>query len=139
VTLTTDPQKWDRDLELVPGTTFTGSLALIVTESVGTYAAWFGSTLIGAALGLVIPLLTVPKAQRRWVDWLAGALTGAAIILTVWASVVVFSVWRRWRPHERSPLPGLDALLVMPALAVVHFAIVVGVCHGLIAWITAGG
>ena len=32
ITLTTDPQKWDRDLELVPGTTAVGTVALTVTR-----------------------------------------------------------------------------------------------------------
>ena len=75
VTLTTDPQKWDRDLELVPGTTAVGTVALAVTGWLGFYGPLW-STLLGALLGLFIPWLTIAKAERWRIDWLA-ALTGA--------------------------------------------------------------
>src|SRR5205823_11096780 len=82
VTLTTDPQRWDRDLELVPGTTAVGTAALAVTGWVGFLGPlWSG--LLGAALGLLIPVLTVPKAERWRIDWFIGLLTGAAIVLTI--------------------------------------------------------
>ena len=35
-------------------------------------------------LGLLIPWVTIPKAERRWFDWPAGALTGAAIVFTIY-------------------------------------------------------
>jgi hypothetical protein len=136
VTLTTDPQKWDRDLELVPGTTPVGTAALSLTGWAG-FLGPLWSTLLGAVLGSTIPWLTVPKAERRWVDWLAGALTGAAIVLTIWASALVFSIWRWRRFRDRPYQP--RRYVVLPALAVAHFAIVLAVCNGLIAWITAGG
>jgi uncharacterized membrane protein YeaQ/YmgE (transglycosylase-associated protein family) len=136
VTLTTDPQKWDRDLELVPGTTPVGTVALAVTGWVG-FLGPLWSSLLGASLGLLIPRLTVPKAERKRYDRLAGAVIGAAIVLTIWASALVFAVWRRYSFRDRSFHP--SRYVVLPALAVVHFAIVFGVCHALIAWITAGG
>ncbi|MBP3953795.1 hypothetical protein J8F10_00575 [Gemmata sp. G18] len=136
VTLTTDPQQWDRDLELVPGTTPVGTVALAVTEcSNGLGLLW--SALLGAVLGLAIPWLTVRKAERRRGDWLAGALTGAAIALTIWGSALVFGLWRHYRFRGQPKQPA--RFIVLPALAVVHIGIVALVCHGLIAWITAAG
>ena len=87
VTLTTDPQKWDRDLELVPGTTSVGTVAVAVTGWVGFFGPLW-SALLGACLGLMIPRLAVQPAERRRVDLLAGALTGAAIVLTIAASAL---------------------------------------------------
>jgi hypothetical protein len=136
VTLTTDPQKWDRDLELVPGTTPVGTVAAAVTGWAG-FLGPLWSALLGAALGLAIPRLTVPKAERRRIDWLAGALIGAAIVLTVWASALVFWAWRRMRFRDRPARPQL--YVVLPVLAVAHFAVVLGACNGLIAWMKAGG
>ncbi len=135
ITLTTDPQKWDRDLELVPGTTPVGTTALAVTGWAG-FLGPLWSAMLGAILGLAIPRLTVPKAERRRVDWLAGALTGASIVLTIWVSALVFSIWRwrRFRDHPNQP----RRYVVLPALAVAHFVIVLGVCNGLIEWIAAG-
>jgi hypothetical protein len=136
VTLSTDPQKWDRDLELVPGTTSTGTLALAITGWLG-FLGPLWSALLGAALGLLIPRLTIPFAERRWYDRLAGALVGAAIVLSIWASAVVFAIWRRYALRDRSFHP--SRYVVLPALAVAHFAIVLAACHGLLAWISAGG
>jgi hypothetical protein len=136
VTLTTDPQKWDRDLELVPGTTPVGTAAVAVTGWAGFLGPlWSG--MLGAVLGLAIPWLTVPKAERRWFDWLAGAAIGAAIVLTIWASALVFAAWRGLRFRGRPNQP--RRYVVLPVLAVVHFAVVFAVCRGLMAWITAEG
>jgi hypothetical protein len=135
VTLTTDPQQWDRDLELVPGTTAVGTVALTVKEwSNGIAMLWSGA--LGALLGLFIPWLTIAKADRSRIDWLAGALTGAFIVLTIWASAVVFAIWRSQRFGDQPKQP--SRYLVLPALALVHFGIVLAVCNGLIRWITAG-
>src|SRR5262249_45019177 len=96
---------------------------------------WSG--LLGACLGLAITWLTVPKANRRWIDWLAGALTGAAITLTIWASAAVLAVWLRLRFRDQPNRPDRSHLLVMLLmLAVVHFAIVFGVCKGLMYWLS---
>lgn len=136
VTLTTDPQKWDRDLELVPGTTPVGTAAVAVTGWAGFLGPlWSG--MLGTALGLLIPWMTIPKAERRWFDWPAGALTGAAIVFTIWASALALAAWRGltfrnqpWQPRR---------YVVLPVLAVAHFAVVFAVCRGLMAWITAEG
>ena len=135
VTLTADPQKWDRDLDLVPGTTAVGTAARAVTEW-GWFLGPLCSALLGAVLGLAIPRLTVPRGERRRIDWLAGAATGAAIVLTVWASALVFSAWRwqRFRDVPNQP----RRYVVLPALAAAHFAVVFAVCHGLIAGLAAG-
>jgi hypothetical protein len=134
VTLATDPQKWDRDLELVPGTTLAGSLAVAVAGWMGFLGPlWSG--LLGAALGLVITPLMLPKGERQRIDWLGGMLTGAAIVLTIWASTVVFLVWRsqRFSDHPKQ----MKHYAVLPALAIVHFSLVLAVCNGLLAWIMA--
>lgn len=133
VTFSTDPRTWDRDLELVPGTTLKGTVAMAVTRCPG-YVALLLSALIGAALGVFIPWLTIPKDIRRWQDWEAGAATGAAIAFTVWASALVFALWR-WERLRGRPEPSWRAV---PALAIIHFAVVVVVGQGLIAWLTAG-
>lgn len=136
VTLTTDPQQWDRDLELVPGTTTVGAVALAVTGWVG-FLGPLWAALLGAALGLMIPWLTIPKAERRRGDWLSGAAIGAAIVLTIWISALAFTVWQGMRFPDRPYR--LRRYVVLSALAVVHFAIVFAACHGLIAWITTTG
>jgi len=134
VTLSTDPRTWDRDLELEPGTTTVGTLALAMTEE-SSWIKLIPSSLLGAVLGLLIPSLTVAKHERVRTDWLAGALTGAAIVLSLWASLIVFGIWRNSRFGDRPRQP--SRWLVVPALAAVHFAIVWAVCTGLIAWINA--
>jgi hypothetical protein len=136
VTLSTDPQKWDRDLELVPGTTPTGTLALAITGWVG-FLGPLWSAMLGAALGLLIPRLTIPNADRKRHDRLAGALIGAAIVLSVWASAVAFAVWRRYAFRDRPFHP--NRYVVLPVLAVAHFAIVFAVCHALLTWLAAHG
>lgn len=136
VTLTTDPQRWDRDLELVPGTTRAGTVALAVTGWLG-FLGPLWSALLGAVLGLAIPRLIVPKADRWRVDWLAGAATGAAITLTIWSSALVLLTW--WRLRFRDSPVRLRPYVVVLALAVVHFGVVVAVCNGLIAWLKANG
>jgi hypothetical protein len=134
VTLARDPQKWDRDLELVPGMTPVGSVALAVTGWVG-FLGPLWSALLGAMLGLMIPRLTVSRAERRRIDWLAGALTGAAIALSIWVSAIVFAAWRWLKFRDRPNQP--SRYVVLPLLAIVHFAIVFAVCRGLMAWIGA--
>ncbi|HKB05506.1 MAG TPA: hypothetical protein VKD90_24995 [Gemmataceae bacterium] len=136
VTLTPDPQQWDRDLELVPGTTAAGTMALAVTGWAGKYAlVW--SILLGATLGLLLPVVTVRGADRQSADWLFGVLSGAAVAFSLWACLAVFGIWRslrsEWRP--RRPV----AYAAVPALAVAHFGIVYGVCRGLAAWIVSEG
>lgn len=133
VTLTTDPQQWDRDLELLPGTTLAGSTALAVTGWLGFWGPLW-SALLGTILGLLIPWMMVARSERSWFDWLAGALTGAAIVLTIWASAAVFAVWRSQRGSPSQP----SRYLVLPALAILHFGIVFAVCNGLIRWIKMG-
>jgi hypothetical protein len=136
LTLTTDPQQWDRDLELVRGTTPAGFVAVSVTGWAG-FLGPLWSAMLGAVLGLAIPLVTIPKAERRWFDWLAGAATGAAIVFTVWASALVFATWRgltfRGQPYRPR------RYVVLPILAVTHFALVFAVCRGLMAWIVTEG
>lgn len=136
VALTNDPQQWDRDLELVPGTTPTGTAAVAVVGW-GGFLGPLWSALLGAALGLVLPWVAIPDSERRRRDWLAGALTGAAIAGTVWASVVVYSAWR-WRRFPGSP-SRLELFALLPLLAAAHFGVVWAVCHGLMAWIAAAG
>ncbi|HEY1378155.1 MAG TPA: hypothetical protein VGF55_15240 [Gemmataceae bacterium] len=135
VTLTTDPQQWDRDLELVPGTTPNGAAALAVIGAGGLVI--LASALLAAPVGLIIPWLTVAKADRHSVDWLAGVLIGAAIVFTIWASALLLAVWAGWlRFRGRRVRPyGTLALLL---LAVLHFAVVFAVCRGLMAWIDTG-
>lgn len=132
ITLPTDTRLWDRDLDLEPGTTAAGTVALAVTGWAG-FLGPLWSSLLGAALGLAIPLFTVPRTVRKRADWLAGALTGAAIVLTIWASLLVFTVWRWWRFRGQPRQP--RRYIVLPALAAVHFAVVAGVCYGLMAWL----
>jgi hypothetical protein len=136
VTLTNDPQKWNRDLELVPGTTPIGTVALAVTGWAG-FLGPLWSALLGALLGLAITPLTIPRVKRRWGDWFAGALTGASIVLTIAASAVVFFLWRALRLRDQPSRP--SGYLVLMALAVAHFALVLAACHGLIAWMTVAG
>ena len=133
VTLTPDPQQWDRDLELVSGTTAAGSVALLVTGDSGTQLAWLGFALLGAAVGLGLPWVTVPRADRRGVDWACGAVTGAALVLTLWASLVVLLFWRnvRFAGQPNQPL----RYLVLPALALAHWLATAGVCSALRWWV----
>jgi hypothetical protein len=124
VTLTDNPQVWDRDLELVPGASTGGQVSLAITgwvQDVGL--GW--SALLGALLGLFLPRLTVPRADRSWADYLGGALTGAAILFTVWASALVFAIWRSARFREGVGPP--RRYLAIFALAVVHFLIVLAI------------
>lgn len=136
VTLTTDPRKWDQDLELVPGTTLVGTVAVAVAGW-DERLSFFLSALLGAVLGLPIPWLTVPRAGRQPADWVAGALTGAAIVFTIWVAALVFSVWR-WARFRDEPKQ-LSRFAVLPALAVAHFMIVSGVCRALMEYIASGG
>jgi hypothetical protein len=135
VTLTSDARQWDRDLELVPGTTQAGTNVLIVGRWLDA-AGWTLSGALGAALGLVIPWATVPRAKRRWYDWIGGALTGAAIVGSIWLSGLVFTIWRNNRFTDDPRRPG--RYLALPVLAVAHFGIAYGVCRGLIYWIVGG-
>jgi hypothetical protein len=137
VTLTTDPQRWDRDLELVPGTTAAGTVALTITKWPPWRIQLLPSSALGALLGLLIPWLTIARADRWRIDWLAGALAGAAIVLSLWASLIVFGIWRAKRFSDKPRQP--SRWLAIPTLAAVHFGIVLGVCHALIAWINAAG
>jgi hypothetical protein len=137
VTLTTDPQQWDRDLELVEGTTTSGTVALAVIETRHGYLFPLASALLGVPFGLLAPWLTVPKADRRWFDLLAGALMGAAVVFTILASAVVLSVWQWLRFRGR--LVRRNCLLSLGLLAVLHFATVFALCRGLMAWIDSGG
>ena len=93
------------------------------------------SALFGALLGLLIPRLTIPKGERTFDDRFACAVTGAAIALSIWASTVVYAMWRSDRFLERPK--GRSRYLVLPALGIVHFAIVYAVCEVLTAWINA--
>jgi hypothetical protein len=136
VTLAPDPQKWDRDLELVPGTTGVGTVSLAVTGWVARVPlVW--SALIGAALGLAMPVLAVPRAERQSGDCLLGALTGAAIALSLWAALAVFCLWR-WNRVRGGPRR-LARFLVLPALALAHFGVVLAACYGLSEWIRTAG
>ncbi|QEL15588.1 hypothetical protein PX52LOC_02517 [Limnoglobus roseus] len=134
VTLTTDPKQWDRDLELVPGLTGEGQFLKSLTGWFAFNGPFFISAL-GAALGLAIPLLTIPRGeQTRW-DWLAGAVMGGAIIFSLWASAIAFSAWRavRFRGQPRQP----RRYLILPLLAITHFLLVFAVCRGLMAVVAA--
>jgi hypothetical protein len=135
VTLTTDPQQWDRDLELVSGSDRRTDVAMAVLGWLG-FLGPLWSALLGASLGLMLPLATIPRAERRKIDWLAGVLTGAAIALTLWASAIVFVIWRaiRFRGRPRPP-GGVRALLV---LAVVHLMVAAFVCFKLAHWLGPG-
>lgn len=137
VTLTADPQKWDRDLELVPGTAAAGTVAIAITQWPPWRIQLLPSSALGALLGLFIPWLTIARADRCRSDWLAGALTGAAIVLSIWASLIVFGICRAKRFADRPRQP--SRWLVLPALAAVHFGIVLAVCHGLMTWINTAG
>jgi hypothetical protein len=135
VTLATDPQKWDRDLELVPGTTAAADLALAVTGWLGLYGpVW--SALLGATIGIAIPWWGLPRGERRRIDWFAGPLIGAAIVLSIWASAVVFAWWRYDYLRYRTTPPRW--FIVLPGLALVHLAVVFAACQGLIAVIARG-
>jgi len=136
VTLTTDPRKWDRDLELVPGMTPVGTAAVAAIR----WTEYFGPLWpapLGAILGLFIPWLTVPKPERRWFDYFAGAATGAVIVFTIWATALAFAAWRGLKFRDRPNQP--RRYVVLPVLAVAHFAVVFAVCRGLMAWIVAEG
>jgi hypothetical protein len=135
VTLTADPQQWDRDLELVPGTTPVGTFCLALTGwGMRLGLVWPG--LLGALLGLAIPLMTIHRIDRSWTDFAAGALTGAAIALSIWASVLVFCTWRNFK-FRRHPWRRLLPYFVLPPFAIVHFGICLGACRALQAWIAA--
>ena len=136
VALPTNPKNWDQDLELVPGTTATGTVALAITGQPGDNAL-FASALLGALLGSFLPCVTVPRARRRPIDWLAGALTGAAIVLTIWASLAVFFLWRTIRLQGQKY--SLAEYFALPVLALAHLAIVYAACQGLGAWLATDG
>jgi len=124
VTLTTNPKEWDKDLELVPGTTTLGS----ANQALSGWVADVGlgwSAILGAFLGLFLPRLTIPKADRRWADYVGGAVTGAAILFTIWACVLVFAVWRSIRFREGFGPP--RRYLPLVALAATHLLIVLAI------------
>jgi hypothetical protein len=124
VTLTSNPQLWGCDLELVSGTTVSGSANLALTG----WAADFGlgwSALLGALLGLFLPRLTVPRGHRRWADYLGGAMTGAAILFSLWASMLTYAVWKSLRFREGLGPP--RRYLAVVALAIVHFLVVLAI------------
>jgi hypothetical protein len=135
VTLSTNAQLWDRDLELVEGTTTAGAVALAVVEARDPQFVLV-SALIAGPLGLFVPWRTVQRGDRRWFDWLTGVLIGAAIVFSLWASAIVFGIWynARFRRLQARPY----AVLSLALLAVCHFAAVFAVCRGLMAWIDSG-
>jgi hypothetical protein len=133
VTLTTDPKAWDRDLELIPGLTADGQLVDALAGWASSNAPLFVVAL-GAVLGVMIPWVTIPKAERKRIDWLAGALVGAAVIFSLWASAFVLAAWRTIRFWERPSEP--VRYLILPAFAAVHFLIVFAVCRTLM-WLIA--
>ena len=134
VTLTTDPQKWHRDLELVQGTTLSGSANLAITGWMSRIGlVW--SAILGALLGLSLPLLALPRTDRSWGDYLAGVLAGAAIALSIWASAVVFFGWRAVTARER--LGPARRYLALVSLVVTHFLVVLAI-HGALTKSVAG-
>jgi len=134
VTLANDPTKWDRDLELEPGTTLARSVALAVVKSNPIW--WFILCgVLGAALGMLIPKLTIARGERIRKDWIAGAAVGGGIAFSILTSLVIFSSWRWFRFKDRPQQP--RSYLVLPALAIVHFGIAWCICRGLSAWIAA--
>ncbi len=134
VTLTTDPQKWDRDLELVPGATAGGRFNLFIVDS-PTWVATAISALFGALWGLLIPWCTIARANRQWGDWLFGAIAGAAICFSLWASILVLIVWRSLRSAERPNRR--RQFLALVGVAVLHFAAVFAVCMTLMKTVAA--
>jgi hypothetical protein len=124
VTLTADPRQWDRDLELVPGTTAAGTFNLALAGWIQDISLGW-SAILGGLLGLLLPRLTIPRSDRIWTDYLGGALTGAAILFTIWASFLVFAVWRSLRFREG--FGPLRRYLVLAGFAVVHFLLVLAI------------
>jgi hypothetical protein len=133
ITLTADPQQWDRDLELVPGTTAAGSVALLVTGNTGAGIAWVVFALLGAVVGLGLPWVVVPRGERQGFDWLCGALTGAALALTLWMSLFVLLLWRYVRFGDQPSRP--RCYLVLLPLALAHWLAAAGVCAMLRWWV----
>jgi hypothetical protein len=130
ITLTSDPRQWDRDLELVPGTTAVGSANLALTGWVlDVGLGW--SAILGALLGLFLPRLTIPRAERHWADYFGGTVTGAAILFTIWASMLAFAIWRSVRFREGMGPP--KRYLAVIGLAFVHFLFVLAIYGVLVA------
>ena len=80
----------------------------------------------------MLPRLTIPRADRRWIDYLGGALTGAAILFAVWASALGFAGWRSVRFEEGMGPP--RTYLVIFGLPVVHFLVVLAIYGVLVTW-----
>ncbi|HJZ91073.1 MAG TPA: hypothetical protein VKE40_09385, partial [Gemmataceae bacterium] len=97
----------------------------------------FWSGLLGAVLGLAMPVLAVPRAERQSEDWLMGAMIGAAIALSLWATVAAYCLWRSYRCRDGPHRPA--RYLVPLVLAMAHLGVVASVCYGLSEWIRAAG
>ena len=100
------------------------------------YVGVVGSIILGGLLGLILPRLTVRRDQRQSADYLFGALTGAALIGSLWSALTVFGLWRHLR-FEDSLKPSRRYVVVL-LLAAAHFGLVVLVCWLLRLWIAAG-
>ena len=134
VTLSADPKQWDCDLELEPGTDQKTAVVLAVLGWLGYLGPLWSA--VCAALGLILPLFTVPMGERKRVDLFAGALTGAALALTLWVSLLIYVTWRTLRLQGRpAPEGGVGALIVV---AMVHLVIAAMACLKLGVWLTDG-
>jgi hypothetical protein len=136
VTLKDDPQSWNQDLELEPGATTGGQVNLALTGWVQDIGLGW-SAIIGALLGLSLPLVTIPRADRRFIDYLGGALTGGAIMFTIWASALVFAGWRWVRFGDGLGSP--RRILSLVGLAVAHFLSVLAIYLLLVTWFVREG
>lgn len=136
VTLTDNPQAWNQDLVLEPGATTGGQVNFALTGWVRDIGlGWSG--ILGAFIGLLLPLVAIPRSKRRPIDYLGGALTGCAIMFSIWASVIVFAVWRWIRFGDAIGSP--RRYLVFIGLAVVHFLAVLAVYLVLVTWFVREG
>lgn len=135
VTFDADPQTWDQDLELVSGTTRIGYANLAILGRAGN-TALIWSSVLGALLGVLIPRITIAREYRTLGDYIGGGVTGAAIAFSIWGSLLSFIIWRTARPanHPGRWIRGL----VVPALALVHFAVVFGICRALMEVVAPG-
>jgi hypothetical protein len=143
VTLAGDAQRWDRDLDLVPGTSAKGAVALAVYNTSGAFGGYFPFVWIagvGAVLGLFLPTVAIPKKERKPIDRLGGALVGAAIMLSLGVMLVVYISWcRALKLGGRSVYPDPWSLITVAGFTALHFVIAGGSCLALAAWLGAGG
>jgi hypothetical protein len=126
VELDPSPRNWTEDLLLEAG----APAAVTVAEGIyvrGRRALWGLLVLLGVLIAGFLPLLVIPAEKRKAIDFLWSIAVGAAIALTIFASMLVFSAWIHFRkaqvePHRLSTLNKFSLVAAGLSIAAVGIA-----------------